>query len=407
MFEGHDFDSIMEEMLSEVDETFDAREGSVIYDALAPAAMRLSEFYLSLDMLLKEVFADTASYFYLAKRAAERGLFPYEATCAVCKMVVTPPSAAIAIGDRFYLGDLNYVVTSLMDKSAGAYQIACETPGAAANQQMGELLPIETEHELNDLSSAKITEILIPGEEEEEVEAFRKRYFDSFGSEAFGGNKADYVAKVNALDGVGGCKVMRRWNGGFHPASLIPDESVKAWIDSVKSGLPENVLPWLTAVYAAASDKLLTTGGTVEVVLINSAYESPSVTLVHLVQETLDPESDAGNGEGIAPIGHVVRVRGVSEYEIHVDVSGIEYREGYAFSNVKGMIEEAIDAYFLELRKAWALEPALVARTSQIESRLLGLKEYIVDVSGVRLNGLEENIRLDETAIPVRGDVVG
>ena len=46
------------------------------------------------------------------------------------------------------------------------------------------------------LETASLTEILIPGEDDEDVETFRERYFSSFKNEAFGGNKADYINKV-------------------------------------------------------------------------------------------------------------------------------------------------------------------------------------------------------------------
>ena len=43
---------------------------------------------------------------------------------------------------------------------------------------------------------------LMPGEEEEDTESLRSRYFAGFDSQAFGGNRADYKEKVKALDGV-------------------------------------------------------------------------------------------------------------------------------------------------------------------------------------------------------------
>ena len=38
MFEENDFDTLMERMLENVSDELDKREGSVIYDAIAPAA---------------------------------------------------------------------------------------------------------------------------------------------------------------------------------------------------------------------------------------------------------------------------------------------------------------------------------------------------------------------------------
>ena len=61
MFEQYDFDTILDRMMSNVSDTLDKREGSVIYDALAPAALEIANYYSALDMVMTEVFADTAS----------------------------------------------------------------------------------------------------------------------------------------------------------------------------------------------------------------------------------------------------------------------------------------------------------------------------------------------------------
>ena len=212
MFEEYDFDTLVERMLANVDDKFDKREGSVIYDAVAPAALELANMYVALDMVMDEVFADSASYYYLIKRAAERGIYPKEETNAECKLTVVPADTQISIDDRFALGELNYTVTSVIDTSQGLYKITCETPGTIGNQQLGDLIPLETKNNLNDMQSVKLTEILIPGEDEEDIEVFRERYFASFNQTAFGGNKADYKEKVNDIAGVGGCKIMRAWN---------------------------------------------------------------------------------------------------------------------------------------------------------------------------------------------------
>ena len=61
MFENKTFDSILTDMLSRVSNSFDKREGSPIYLALAPTAVELQQTYIDLDALLAETFADTAS----------------------------------------------------------------------------------------------------------------------------------------------------------------------------------------------------------------------------------------------------------------------------------------------------------------------------------------------------------
>lgn len=402
MFESNTAETILERMLERVDNKFDKREGGIIWDSLSPASLEIANLYVAMDMLLDEMFGNSASYYYLIERAAERGLFPQEATASVCKMTVIPIDAYISAGNRFNLNNLNYSVIGPIDGETGSYQIQCETVGTDGNQQTGQLLPIEY---IEGLETATLTEILIPGEDEEEEEVFRERYYSSFSNKSFGGNKTDYKEKINAIAGVGGCKVLRAWNGGYSPLKMIPSEAVETWFNQQSAEtIGEDVYSWMQTIYNAASNKLLTTGGTVKVIILNSEYRAPSNTLIQLVQETLDP-SPTGDGNGIAPIGHVVNVQGATETTINFDFS-IIYDSGYSFESVQSSIESAIDGKLLELRQSWANSDALVVRVSVIESLLINIPG-IVDVTETLINGLNSNLILDANSIPIRGTVNG
>lgn len=403
MFEEYTFDYLLNRMLSNVNDDFDKREGSVIYDAVAPAALELANFYIALDMVMNEVFADSASYYYLIKRAAERSIYPKEETYSIGKMVVTPTDTAISAGDRFNLDTLNYSVVEAIEGEAGAYKIQCETAGTIGNQQLGILLPIEY---IEGLETAKLTEILIPGEDEEDAESLRERYFASFTNKAFGGNKTDYINKVNDLDGIGGCKVIRMWKQGYNPANMIPGDTIKSWIDDQSPDtVSTEVYEWLKLVYDAAVQKLLTVGGTIKVIIISSEFRSPSDTLVNTVQELLDPVDTTGEGDGLAPIGHVVNVVGVKEKVINVSFI-LTYEEGYTFEDLKSTIEENIDSYLEQLRQAWTDSNNLTVRISQIEASIISLAG-IIDIADTKINDAAENLTLDDDCIPVRGDING
>lgn len=115
MYENITYEVILERMLDRVIEKFpdiDTGEGSVIYNALAPAAIELQNMYISLDVILNESFADTQSRDYLIKRCAERGVGVKSATYAIRKGEFTPISLDIPIGSRFSLDELNYEVWS-------------------------------------------------------------------------------------------------------------------------------------------------------------------------------------------------------------------------------------------------------------------------------------------------------
>lgn len=404
MFENTDYESILERLLSRVSDKIDKREGSVIYDALAPAALEIADVYVVLQTMMDEMFADTASYEYLAKRAAERGVYPKEETYAVCKMVVEPIDTPVAIGDRFNLNTLNYTVTAEMGD--GEYQVTCETAGTIGNQQLGNLLTIETQNDLNDMQSAELTEVLIPGEDDEGVEDFRQRYFGSLVNEAFGGNKADYKEKVNNIEGVGASKTVRMWKKGYNPSKFLPSTAVTEWVDQQSADtVGQEVYTWLGAVHEAAMDKLLTVGGTVRCQIISSEFKAPSATLVKKVQDAVDPDTTTGEGDGLAPIGHVVKVVGVRSEQININFTGV-YKSGQSFASLEEAIQKAVDAYFLELAESWSAEDYLVVRKSRVESKLLTI-DGILDITDLKLNGTSDNVTLDEDAIPVRGDVSG
>ena len=280
--------------------------------------------------------------------------------------------------------------------------VECESSGIKGNQYLGNMIPMEY---IKGLQTAELTEILIPGEDEEETEDLRKRYFESFDENSFGGNRADYLEKTNAVPGVGRTKVTRVWNSDISPAAMIPEESVEVWYDTVKETLEEEARRWLDAVFHAAKEKKLTVGGTVLLTIINSEYGVASDALVQSVQTAIDPEVHAGEGYGLAPIGHVVKVESAKAKQINIE-STLTFEPGYGWSNLQTSLEEAVSDYLLELRKEWADSQYLVVRISQIDNRLLSVPG-VLDVQDTSINGDRKNLNLGEYEIPVLGGVSG
>ena len=356
MYENVTYEDILQRMLDKVPSTMDKREGSVIYDALAPAAIELQNMYIELDVILNETFADTASLPYLVKRAAERGLTQYPATNAVLKVMSTPTNVEISIGSRFSLNDLNYKITEKI--ADGQYKVECETPGTVGNFYFGSIIPIDYIH---GLQTIEITELLIPGEDAESADALRQRYFDSLTSQAYGGNIEDYKVKVREIPGVGGVKITPVWNGG----------------------------------------------GTVKVTFLDSTFGVPSHELVATVQEVIDPAEHSGEGYGVAPIGHTVTVEGAEGVVVNI-ATEITYASGWSWDAAASYIKKAIDDVFLNLTKTWDAtnETSLIVRISQIEANILQV-DGVIDISGTTLNGSDSNLYLTKYQIPVRGSVNG
>lgn len=351
MYENVTYESILQRMLDRIPNNMDKREGSIIYDALAPAAVEIQLMYIEFDVILNETFGDTASREYLIRRVAERGITPKPASYAVLKAKTIPAELQIPLNSRFSLNDLNYIVVDQI--ADGEYKMQCETIGKIGNGYFGDMIPIDY---IQGLESIELTDLLIPGEDEEETESIRKRYFDSFNSKAYGGNVEDYLNKTNSLPGVGSTKVTPVWNGG----------------------------------------------GTVLLTILNSEFEKASDTLIQSVQEEIDPTQD-GSGLGLAPIGHTVTVNTASEVEINVSAS-ITFEEGHSWNDQKATIEGIIKDYLAELRKEWADHSTSIIRISQIETRIMDLNE-VVDISDTKINGSESNLTLTRYQIPVFGGV--
>ena len=401
MYEAQTYQEILARMLQKalsINSNLDTREGSLVWYGDAPAAVELQNLYIALDTVLNETFADTANRPYLILRAAERGLSPQPASPAILQLVITPTSLFLPLNTRFSIGELNYYVSA--DSGNGTYEITCETVGEAGNDYTGTVIPIEY---VEGLETCTVTSILVPGEDEEDTETFRQRYFNSLNAQAFGGNRIDYIEKVNAIPGVGGVKVYRAWNSELKPAEFIPPTETLEWINGL-SDVPEAVKTWLDAVYVAGKNQQLTVGGTVKLVIIDSTFMVPSEVLVDQVQTAVDPLQNAGEGVGIAPIGHVVRVEGVGEEMVDLSFA-LYYQRDWTWDDVAGYVTEAIEGYFKELAESWAdQDEALVVRISQIESRLLSIPG-ILDVANTKINEEAANFTLELDYIPVLGNI--
>ena len=356
------YEDLMQYKLDETSDELDKREiTSLLFNAFAGNAMESVNILFTMQNFVDMMFADTAPREYLIRRAAERGLSPFPATYALRKGTF---NIDVPIGSRFSIEDVNYYVKEKeIGAPVGVFVLEAETPGTIGNSYFGTLLPIDY---ISGLETATISDILIPGEDEEDTEVFRKRYFNSFESTAFGGNRADYKEKVNAIPGVGGTKVFRAWNGG----------------------------------------------GTVKLVIIDSTFKVPSSTLVNEVQELVDPSSMPGEGVGIAPIDHIVTVIGATPTTINI-VFNITYESGWEWSDIELQVQQMVDQYFSELGEEFARSntytednSGLIIRISQLETRLLQISG-VIDVQNTAINGNTSNFSLNNDSIPVRGAISG
>ncbi|MDF2844929.1 MAG: baseplate family protein [Herbinix sp.] len=272
MFETMTYENILADMLSNVADDVDKREGSIIYDALAPCALQLAQTYFDLNNYIDLFYVDTAVGEYLDRNAADYGLSRKPATNSVRKVLTSGP---VEIGTRWGLNDTIYRITEVV--STNIYAAVCEQTGKLGNLYSGALENIDNVSGV----SATLSDIIISGEEEELDEELRTRIQQYLIDPTQDGNVAQYKIWALEYEGIGTAKVFPLWNGG----------------------------------------------NTVKIAITNRAYLPAEAALVNKFQEYIDPNSE-GLGNGVAPIGSKVTVTGGTAKPINISANVI-LTEGY------------------------------------------------------------------------------
>lgn len=369
-FQSKDYDYFLRKMLDAVPDNVDKREGSIIYDALAPAALVMGQQSLDMANVIKETYIKTASGEFLDYRAIEHGTSRYPATQTEAKAKVLndkkEPLDNIQLGDKFAsIGDspIFYAVTKI--NADLTVELTAETAGSSANSYIGQILPV-TPNDL--LSWAEITEITAPARDVESDDHLRARLLSSQSWIAYGGNVADYLDMTSKIDEVGSAQIYPTWNGG----------------------------------------------GTVKVVILNNDLMPASASLVQKVKNTLDPEDKQAEGYGLAPIDHAVTVTAPEKLVVNVMIA-VKFDDSKVVRYVKENITKAIEGYFQSLREDWSDINQRLGRgyeqtiyRSKILSQVM-LTEGVVNAKLPSLNGKDADIDLvfnnAKSQLPVVGTV--
>lgn len=363
------YQNILTQMLDQVPATYDKRDTSPIPTALGPAAYALEGFYISLNQVQLAAYVQTATGQALDYLAVIAGLTRYPASAAVRLGIF---DMAVPIGSRYSTingaDSINFQATAATTGETEGdyyYQLTAETPGSIGNEYTGPILPITA---IPGLNSAQITDILVPGDDEESDEDFRARIIEALNDRPFGGNIASYRTYIMAIDGVGAVQVYPTWNGG----------------------------------------------GTVKCSVLGADFLPASPTLVENVQNAVDPPPNQGLGLGTAPIGAQVTIVAPDTLTVNVSAT-LQLASGYAIGQVQTPIQQAIENYMLSVRQEWAtpvnttsVEYQANVYVARITAAIVGVPG-VVNATNVQLNGGTADLILTETGatqqVPITGTV--
>lgn len=367
--EAQNFDYWLNLMLDNVSNDIDKREGSIIYDALAPAAMVSAQQSLSLANILRETYIKTAQGEFLDYRAVEHGTSRYAATNAEVKARFNDDDGNpvnVEVGDRFAsIAESPIFYTVVKANNDGTAEMQAEEAGTSANSYIGQVLPVTPN---DNLAWAEITEVTIPARDEETDDHLRERILKSDAWLAYGGNIADYLDMTSKISDVGATQVYPVWDGA----------------------------------------------GTVKLVILNNDLMPASSDLVKKVKNIIDPEDNEAQGVGLAPIDHRVTV--VAPAVLKVDVSiQLQLTDQVNKVAVEKGIKDMLNDLFSELRKDWDTINTTAGRgysLSIYRSRILSkimLIDGVADSHLPQLNGEDKDIHLvfsnEVSQLPILGEV--
>lgn len=349
LFDDRTQENIVTDMADSIESSTTVVEGTLIDQSFRGAAAEFERIYMELGLIDQNGYAETADREHLIMRARERGIVPLAASNAVWEV-----SANIDIekDSRFSAGELTFICIGQTE--TGMFKMMCEQTGTRGNVKQAELNPVEY---IEGFKNGEFITLLVPARDEEDTESFRERYlYLESVSQAFGGNRAQYKTAMHKIEGVGACKIYR----------VTQNER------------------------------------RIKIYFLDSTYKTPSSTLVSNVQEIIDPVDRQGEGEGEAPIFHVVDIYPCISEIVNIEAY-ITLDTGYIWENLLPAIQEKIENYFLGLAKKWE-EETVVVRILKINQAIASV-EGVVDVQGTTLNGIQENLLPGINSIPVLGGI--
>lgn len=350
VFEDMTYEVIIQQMIDRVAEKYpnlDTREGSLVFNAVASAALEFAIAYTEIENALSESFVDTASREYLIEACKQMGMDieMFDATSGTHKGEF---DVEVPIDSRWNCELYNYTVTEYLGMENGyyTYKMLCETVGVEPNKHTGDLTAIT---DIPDgLNHAVVTECLIEGEDETSDEKIKTAYYEFVNSSVTDGNINQYKRWCDEYPGkgIGNSKVIPLWKGA----------------------------------------------NTVKVSILSASNRAASQELIREFQNYLDP-GVKGMGDGVAPIGAFVTVSTATEKNISVSAN-VTMKKGYTDTTP---ISDALTEYFTKI----AYDKTVVAYMN-VGAVILGL-DCVDSISDLKVNNGTSDIALGDEEIPVLG----
>lgn len=347
-YEDKTIELLHEELLTNVDDSIDKREGSITHDLTGPAAHEFANTYVELDTVYGLAFADTSEGEHLDRICIPFGVIRKQAEKAKGEVTFTGPiGTPIPINTRVQttIGESVFFMTTeeatLITESVKVPVIA-EIGGVSGNVGIGEINALAP-GDLYGVVTVTNEAALEGGVDMESDESLLSRLESRARNPATSGNANHYKQWALEVPGVSNAKVFPVWNGG----------------------------------------------NTVKVVLLSDDYRKPDPGIV---------EKAVVHIEASRPVGPEVTVIGADEVNINVTATLI-VESDKTTEEAKTEFISLVNEY---LKTLAFVDP--IIRYAKIASLLIDVSS-IVDYSNLTINGGTNNITITGEQVAVLGEV--
>ncbi|KGK88046.1 baseplate J/gp47 family protein [Clostridium sp. HMP27] len=348
MYEEQSFEVIMQRMLNRIPDDIDKREGSIIWDALAPEALEFARAYCELDSVLNLVFARTTYGEHLDLICESHGVERKKPECSIGFALVegvpnfintAPVEIKVLVKDKvlkFLVVDEDNKAIDLVLPQSGKLKtkLLCTTPGSIGNIPPN---TIELSEYIPGVEKVYNTEAFSSGVDEEEDYPLLLRLLEKVKNPPSSGNKNDYARWAKEVPGADYVKVIPLWKGP----------------------------------------------GTVKLIVFGSKGLPVGQEIINNVKDYIDPRD--GLGEGKAPVGAKVTVVTVKIKPVAIELSSLRVRSSYTLDSVKMAIKDNL------IKHLEKILPGEVVILKSIEAVIMNT-DGVLDFNTLRINENNNNL---------------
>lgn len=359
MYENNTKEVLKEEMLSSINSGISKSEGYFVYDAIAPAAKKISDCYATLDIILKLIFGDPAPEIpqedydkFMDRDAARHGIRRKQGKCSIGEVTFTGVDNSIINENSIVqtVEGLKYKVISQGKIVNGKCAVTIKAIEVGSKYNVVSNTIVEIPIKINGIISVSNLNPTTSGTDRETSEELLERIILKEREQSSSGNIYDYEKWAMEVSGVESVKVKPLWKGN----------------------------------------------GTLKIIVAGDNGAQLDDTIVQNVKEYIDPRD--GTGFGKAPIGATVTIISVTPIKIDIKIQGLIIEDKFSLEDVKLNIKKSLETYFTKVPAGGTVKIAAV-------EAVVVLTEGVSDLTSVEINNDTKNIPTIDENKPSLGGI--